>query len=298
MSRRGFTLPELLVVIGIIGVLLALTVPAVQRVRGAADRLACAGNLRALGQALKMYHNDKQRLPPGCSNLGPADPMPFSGWQLHLLPYMEEAGMWRDAFEAFRQDKDFFNQPPHTHRNTVVLGFVCPSDTRVHRAQAPFGATRRFAFTSYLGVLGVRQTRNDGVLFVNSRVRWSDIKDGLSTTLMVGERPPSTRFNAGWWYAGQGMDDRGTADMVLGVSEINTYPAGYNYGGTCDFGPFEFQRGDLYNSCSLFHFWSIHPGGGHFLFADGSTRFLKYTAREALYDLATRAGGERVAIPD
>lgn len=192
--------------------------------------------------------------------------------------------------------------PPHHHLGTVVKEFTCPADPRLRRPH-DFHSTLEgriisVAFTSYLGVLGIRQTRNDGVLFYNSRIRFGDIEDGLSTTVMVGERPPSAWFNAGWWYAGSGMDQRGTGDMVLGVSEINTYPPAYYFRGPCDFGPYEFQPGKLTYQCDQFHFWSIHPGGGHFLFADGSTRFLRYTAKDVLYDLATRAGKELTMIPE
>lgn len=68
----------------------------------------------------------------------------------------------------------------------------------------------------------------------------------------------------------------------------------YSY---CQNGPYLFQPGDLRNNCDSFHFWSTHPGGANFAFADGSVRFLSYSADPIMPALATRSGGETVEIP-
>jgi prepilin-type processing-associated H-X9-DG protein len=106
-----------------------------------------------------------------------------------------------------------------------------------------------------------------------------------------GERPPSADFWYGWWYAGYGQAGTGSADMLLGVRERNL---GGPFVSDCPAGPYHFREGRADNQCDLFHFWSLHPGGAHFLFADGSVRFLAYSADAILPALATRAGGEPV----
>src|SRR5207253_1385089 len=114
----------------------------------------------------------------------------------------------------------------------------------------------------------------DGVLYLDSHVRWADITDGTSNTLLVGERPPSSDHRYGWWYAGWGQLKTGSAEMVLGVKELRDDPK-YE---ACSPGPYTFQAGGGGNDCDTFHFWSLHLGtGANFLFADGSVRFLHYS---------------------
>lgn len=98
----------------------------------------------------------------------------------------------------------------------------------------------------------------------------------------------------GWWYAGWGQDKDGECDSVLGSRTLNL---GNRYL-SCSAGPYGYAPGRFDNPCDTFHFWSPHPGGAHFAFADGSVRFLRYSADDILPALATRAGGEAVAAPD
>lgn len=157
------------------------------------------------------------------------------------------------------------------------------------RTQNPY--TSR-AMTSYLGVAGTRVSWRDGVLYSDSRTRFADIIDGPSSTLMVGERPPSARMDLGRWYGGWGQPQDGFATNTLGVAEF-TY--GRIHG--CPMGPYGFRAGQITDQCDAFHFWSLHAGGANFLFADGSVRFLSYSAAAILPALATRAGGEVAEIP-
>ena len=83
-------------------------------------------------------------------------------------------------------------------------------------------------------------------------------------------------------------------DMFLGVSERNVTR---DYRATCPPGPYPFAPGSIHNQCDMFHFWSLHSGGAHFLFADGSARFIAYSAAPIMPALASRAGGESVAVP-
>jgi prepilin-type processing-associated H-X9-DG protein/prepilin-type N-terminal cleavage/methylation domain-containing protein len=289
MHRMAFTLVELLVVLAIAGILMALTFVGVQKAREAANRTVCTNNLRQVGLALHEYHVTNQVLPPGLD--GSTGPLPFLSWNARILPNLGDQPLWQEIMQAYAADPDFLHVPPHVHRKTVVKVFGCPSDPRA-LMPGTYPGTSRVAFTSYLGVEGTNQYLRDGVLFVDSRVRMAEVTDGTSNTLLVGERPPSANQVLGWWYAGWGQSQDGSAEMVLGALEENVYQPG------CPEVAYRFGPGSLTNQCDAFHFWSLHPGGGNFLFADGSVRLLTYGAEPLLPALATRAGGEGVSLPD
>jgi prepilin-type N-terminal cleavage/methylation domain-containing protein/prepilin-type processing-associated H-X9-DG protein len=293
-ARPGVTLLELLVVVAIVALLVGLTLAAVQRVRASASRTHCANTLRQLGLAHHQYHQAHGTFPPGISYADGKDPHPFLGWPARLLPHLERGELWSQTVAAFKQDPVFWNIPPHTGLATVVPAFLCPADARAS-TPAPVGHNGGLrAFTSYLGVEGANAGRADGLLYLDSKCRLSDVADGASNTLLVGERPPSADFVLGWWYAGWGQRKNGDAEMLLGVRSRN-------YGGNgpgCPEGPYRFTPGTFGNQCDAFHFWSPHAGGAHFALADGSVRFLRYDADDILPALASRAGGEGATPPE
>jgi prepilin-type N-terminal cleavage/methylation domain-containing protein/prepilin-type processing-associated H-X9-DG protein len=293
----GFTLLELLVVLAIVAVLLGLLAVAVQRVRERAQRLQCQSNLRNLGLALHGYHDANEAFPPALS----ARPPRYLSWMARALPYLEQDALWREAVQAYSVNPWPWANPPHPTDRMVAL-FACPSDPRLLAAASPDDIryfTRpggvahpvavRVGLTSYVGVSGTDLRGRDGTLYADSRTRLTDVLDGTSHTLLVGERPPSDDLAYGWWYAGPGQELTGSADVVLGAAERNVVRP------DCPPGPFAFGPGRFKGPCDLFHFWSPHPGGANFLAADGSVRFLSYTAAATLPALATRAGGEPVA---
>jgi prepilin-type N-terminal cleavage/methylation domain-containing protein/prepilin-type processing-associated H-X9-DG protein len=291
--HRGFSLVELLVVIAIIGVLIALIIPAVQRVRASAYRVECTNNLHQIGIAFHEYHKTFGSLPPGVSYAGGLDRYPFMSWNTRLLPYLEQQALWDQAVRAFAENPRFQANPPHTDRSIPMPIYSCPSDSRVSSA-FQLRPDSSVGLTSYLGVEGINKTTLDGCLFLDSQIRFAAIRDGTSNTLLVGERPPSADGMMGWWYAGQGQSDDGSLDLVLGVRELNQG----SWGRTCPGGPYEFRPGDVKNNCDAFHFWSMHAGGANFLFADGSVHFITYESDSIMPGLATRSGGEPVALPD
>jgi prepilin-type N-terminal cleavage/methylation domain-containing protein/prepilin-type processing-associated H-X9-DG protein len=294
--RTAMSLIELLVVIAILAVALALLLPAVQAVRGSVARADCSNRLRQLALAFEQYHGARGQLPPGFVSDAQPKNEPYTGWPARLLPYLEQYATRTRIRAAFVGDPNpltFYGHPPHAELlATVVPAFVCPADDRVrqpHRFD-----TGAVAFTSYLGVSGTSYLKKNGVLFADSRVRWAEVTDGLSNTLLVGERPPSADYRLGWWYRGWGLYQDGTGEMVLGVRERNfssDYP-------NCRPGPYTFVAGRLSEECDLFHFWSMHRGGGNFALCDGSVRFIRYGANEVMPALATRAGGEVATVPD
>jgi prepilin-type processing-associated H-X9-DG protein len=288
----AFTLIELLVVLAILFTLIGLTCAAIQRSRLTAARLQCADKLRQAGLGIHNYHATRHVLPPGLEGTLRRSNYPFLSWNARILPYLEHESLWRRIDEAYRQDPNFLDVPPHTDRSTLVPSYVCPADSRALFERGSARASP--AFTSYLGVEGTDQFKKDGLLFIDSRVRLEDVTDGTSRTLMVGERPPSADGILGWWYAGWGQAQDGSAEMVLGVREINI---GHN-GPDCPPGPYRFTIGTRNDQCDAFHFWSYHRGGANFLFADGSVRLVSYSADPIMRALATRAGGEVVDLPD
>jgi prepilin-type N-terminal cleavage/methylation domain-containing protein/prepilin-type processing-associated H-X9-DG protein len=292
-SRRGFTLIELLVVIAIIAILIGLLVPAVQRVREAAARIQCGNNLKQLGIALHSYHDSYAGLPAGVTSKRQGEPFGRMTWLARLLPYVEQDTLWKATLAAYDFQPVPYVDPPHIGFSMPIRVFSCPSDPRAFDQHTTHKA-RIVALTSYVGVLGTAYDYTDGVLFRDSHVRLTDITDGTSNTAMAGERPPSADFWYGWWYAGFGQAGTGSADMLLGARERNF---GGPFVSACPPGPYHFQAGSLNEQCDLFHFWSTHPGGAQFLFADGSVLFLSYAADNVLPALATRAGGEVVNLP-
>jgi prepilin-type processing-associated H-X9-DG protein len=295
-ARAGITLVELLVVIAILALLFGLMVPAIQKVRAAAANAQCANNLRQNGVALHNAHGGNGPFPSGMYG-GPADAnhLFMASWMLAVIPYLEHDNIYREARADYRNQPQPLRPIPHIHLKTVVKVFTCPADPRVDRAQfAPRDAVL-VGLTSYLGVSGTNTLATDGMFFTDSQIGLRDITDGTSNTLMVGERPPSTDFQFGWWYAGAGQLFTGSADMVLGVRETNFSPFSLV---PCPSGVYQYTPGRLDNQCDMFHFWSLHPGGANFLFCDASVHFLPYSANPIMPALASRSGGEAVSWTD
>ena len=218
----------------------------------------------------------------------------FSRHSVNILPFLEQQALYANAQQAYQNNPNPFSNPLHCGLSTPVVAFACPSEPRGY---GPFIAQRAgfmVAFTWYLGVSGTNYSTSDGVLFQNSRIRLTDITDGTSDTLLVDERPPSTDYQFGWWYAGTGQALSGSADMILGVRERNLQLITV---GSCPPGSYPYMPGSANNQCDMFDFWSFHPGGANFVFADGSVHFLPYSANSIMPALASRAGGEVVSPP-
>ncbi len=293
--RSGLTLIETLVVIAITSVLIGLLVGGVQKVRTAAARTQCQNTLRQIAIAGQSYHGSHTHFPLGVTPPNDTrEPFPYMTWMVRLLPYLEQDTIWNETVQAFRTNPNFQIDPTHKHRGSVLRTYTCPSDTRV-QSPAMFGGSHAYGLTSYLGVSGTNPVRADGCLLFGTPVRIADITDGTSNTLFVGERPPNDNLHFGWWYAGQGMLQDGDLDSVMGVRARCRRSDCYS---DCGDEPWRFQPGQFDKKCSFLHFWSPHTGGANFAFADGSVRFLRYSADEILPALATRARGEVVTLPE
>jgi prepilin-type N-terminal cleavage/methylation domain-containing protein/prepilin-type processing-associated H-X9-DG protein len=286
LCRRAFTLIELLVTIAVIGILLGISLPAVQAMRGAAQRTACANNLRQIALAVNNYETAFQSFPMGCHAFDDAN-WPSRTWLAEILPYIEEHSLYDQSILLYRAGISPFNHGAQLH---PVKTFGCPSDGRSGTPQWTHGP-RLVALTSYVGVFGTDRTAPTGVFIHNESIHPHQVRDGLSATLMIGERPGSPDNWYGWWYAGVGQDYSGNPDMIMGVRETNLQ---VQYAEGCPVGPYHFEKGHFDRMQDLFHFWSPHAGGANFAFCDSSIKFLPYETDSILVELATRDGHEVV----
>jgi prepilin-type processing-associated H-X9-DG protein len=195
--------------------------------------------------------------------------------------------------------------PANPALGQIVKTLICPADGRQNLTipGSQWGGNGNVAFTGYLGVASGAEGNENyagtnqqmvGILYWDSNTRLTDVTDGLSNTLMVGERPPSKDLYYGWWFAGAGWDGSGEGDVVLGARSIQ-----YAQSLGCDPNVYaHFKSGQLTQTCDQAHFWSLHSGGGNFLLGDGSVRFVIYTAADiVLPQISTRANGEINSIP-
>lgn len=289
-KRDGFSLIELLVVVGIIGVLIGLMMPAVQKTRAAAARLTCSDNLRQIGLALHAFHDSQGQLPPRAVAQGNArDPNILLGWSALILPQLEQEVLYRQSVNACSIEPDGLKNPPHTGLATVVPILTCGSDGRLSSPLTDkLGVSA--TFTSYIGIAGAYPPQINsalpGSLGFGPGCRLNDILDGLSQTIIVGERPPPDSLQAGWWYPGARGDGQGLRGpnngLFLGGSVLFADDP-------CKLKHVKFGPGTTSNPCDRFHLWSLHSGGANFLFADGSVRFLSYAADSMMVALASRA---------
>jgi prepilin-type N-terminal cleavage/methylation domain-containing protein/prepilin-type processing-associated H-X9-DG protein len=301
-ARSAFTLIELLVVIAIIAILIGLLLPAVQKVREAAARTQCTNNLKQMGLGLHNYHDTYQKLPQGTVDWNTNGTAPYEGswsWQAQILPYIEQDNVYRQA--------KAWQVPPNTYSwsnpmcSQKMKIYNCPSDSR--GASAWPGASSGLpdqATTGYLGVSGTTSTAYDGILYMGSKVTLVGITDGTSNTIMVGERPPNSNLEFGWWLTAYGYDGRGNADCVLTTNDLavaNYFNTNYGCDTTTMALKIGLQPGKPNVGCDGAHFWSFHSGGAQFLMGDGSCRMVTYTNNNIIAVLSTRMGGEVANIP-
>jgi prepilin-type N-terminal cleavage/methylation domain-containing protein len=292
-KHRAFTLIELLVVIAIIAILIGLLLPAVQKVREAASRTQCINNLKQHGIGLHAYHDATGTLPQGQSpwNQNP----PYEGawsWMAYILPYIEQDNVWRQAKAyALTQSYSWYN--PACSVNQKI--FTCPSDSRGTQQYTADPSIPPQSLTGYLGNAGQTTSSKDGVLFSGSKIKLTDITDGTSNTFMVGERPPNSNLEAGWYFAAYGVDGLGGGDCVMSSNDIaivNLFTSYYGCDTTTYANKVGLQPGKPNVGCDGAHYWSFHPGGGLFLMGDGSARMVQYSNNPFIPALSTRAGGE------
>jgi prepilin-type N-terminal cleavage/methylation domain-containing protein/prepilin-type processing-associated H-X9-DG protein len=290
-SRSAFTLVELLVVIAIIGTLMAMLVPAVQKVRAQAAVTQCQNNLKQIGIALHAYEGRMKRFPAGYVDKNPdpdsdatSDQGPGWGWAAYLLSDLDQSGV----LSQIDFTKSVAGSPV---TQTQLAIFLCPADMPIGSFTV-YGTQTMVPQSNYVASNGVKETSsypgsNDGAFLRNRPLRIRDIQDGLSNTLFVGERnsghAKSTWVGSvagGLVTADQSSDPVGNAEyaqaLVLGHGTRTHLP---NDPGLWD--------ADV--------FYSLHPGGANFLLGDGSVRMIVSSIDGIVYEnLLGRADGNAV----
>jgi prepilin-type N-terminal cleavage/methylation domain-containing protein/prepilin-type processing-associated H-X9-DG protein len=335
--RQGFTLIELLVVIAIIAILIGLLLPAVQKVREAAARMSCSNNLKQIGLAAHNYHDTQGMMPPGAS----ADIVPWrndgtttrqnwgSSWMVHLLPYIEQGNIgskWQFYGQSGWQS---------TNNNSLIKGikisvYRCPStalpELNPYSATLPGAGGIGIMYASYVAVsgsatdVGVRTFGTNlfsdlGIMSANSRNKLTDVSDGTSNTILVGEqsnhlRDANNQIILGGTFGGAsriavtsaGPDgwiqgcvvtvpaSSGGNDVVYNVATVR-YPIN-QIGMTLGAGGCSDNVG---NNVPLS---SLHSGGCNLVFGDGSVRYwTNGTSLQTLSYAANRSDGQVFANP-
>jgi prepilin-type N-terminal cleavage/methylation domain-containing protein/prepilin-type processing-associated H-X9-DG protein len=325
-TRRasGFTLIELLVVIAIIGILIALLLPAVQKIREAAARMQCSNNLKQLALACHNYHDAEGRFPVN-SLITDQDKnwiSPNWSWLARILPYIEQGNMYQQAgIPTQRLDGGAPIQNPPTNPTQIVVAtqvktFLCPSDDssqgpRTDRANLP---GMLVGVTNYKGVAGANwgyyrnaQLANDAGKPPNiaTNARWINPStiNGSYNGLNDGD---GIFFRADYRVKRRITDiTDGTSNTFMIGEDIPSknihcaWPFANTATGTCGIGPNNLTGfngttlttpGDWPN---LYSFRSRHLGGLQFAYADGSVHFISDTIPLSIYRaMATISGGE------
>jgi prepilin-type N-terminal cleavage/methylation domain-containing protein/prepilin-type processing-associated H-X9-DG protein len=305
-ARRAFTLVELLVVIAIIGVLVALLLPAVQSAREAARRMQCSNNLKQLALACHGYQTAFTALPMSigpwvdqCAN-GAREPN-GKGWIISALPFLEQQNLY-DQFAVGFKGSFFSNggikNPACAEAMRTRLSFLnCPSEPsgrQLSDHENQWEGTK-VAVTNYKGVIGdtrmgetpyhsgtspdchSREGCNGTFyrcMYVDN-ISLASIRDGTSNTFFIGEDVPSQNWHSAAFYS--------NGDYASCHAPLNYFVP---------------PPGDANNWGRVISFRSLHPGGAHFAYGDGSVRFTTDTINYSLYRaLSTKAGGEIVSLP-
>ena len=320
--RRGFTLIEVLVVIALIGILVALLMPAVVSARGAARRASCANNLKQIGLAMHNHHSVSGTFPPGYTLRGDEEgnsSVPGWGWGFALLGYLEQGTL----YDAANIDLQCVMPQQRTVIGSQLSTFLCPSSPGDGPLQVGYIEDPSFPASYDYGGLAAGQyvasagnidltpwyldsdrrkirdvARGDGVFYLNSRTSAGDIRDGTSSTLMAGERSRNVA-DASWAGLPTFQAPICTeADwptkactsamfMVLGRTRPTT----------------DLLRGAIPVEVNTPNarwsgpdgYWSLHEGGSNFLFCDGSVRFIKESVSPDIFtSISTRSKGEVV----
>lgn len=290
--RNGFTLIELLVVIAIIAVLVGLLVPAVQKVREAANRMSCTNNLKQIGLALHNHNDTFGSFPAGYMDFqsqvaNPANLGPGWGWGSRILPFLEQDNLYR----AIRFDKSVADPLNASIRAQVVKTFLCPSDNH-SQAFMTDGNGVNVGPSNYVGMFGSSEMeeypgRGEGCFFRNSRIRIADLADGSSNTLMIGER--SSRLCKSTWTGFV----LGAVTFPVGEPDDAEQPYPLILGHTGVMDPEDPPHTPNGLKLHAEDFSSNHTGGVNFLQGDGAVRMIRNSIRPAAWvALGTRAGGE------
>ena len=296
-SPRGFTLIELLVVIAIIAVLIALLLPAVQQAREAARRSQCKNHLKQIGLGLANYEETHKNYPIGHQYRGTFDGSGLDSasgtddggtgfaWSYYILPFMDQAGHYKKFDSSFPIANSGITQS-NANRAAAAIPMTwarCPTDlaplTGNTHAAADIGNIRPHATTSYSASSGSfdggqggfphqNQDQRNGIFYRDSQIQLKDVRDGMSNTIFVGESSWQVNGNGRLYgsvqAAGGFANGQSNRFMATGQLQLNS--------------PIDIPPGVVAAS-----FASDHVGGAHFLFGDGTVRFVNQNIQHTNY---------------
>jgi prepilin-type N-terminal cleavage/methylation domain-containing protein/prepilin-type processing-associated H-X9-DG protein len=303
-KRKGFTLIELLVVIAVIAILVGLLLPSVQAARDAALRGACSNNLKQIGLALTQYHDANLGYPSGYVASAPSgDPnfatAPGWGWSAFILPYLEQQGVYSQIQAAIQAQTPITDPSVAAAIQATIPTYLCPGDTAPRTAFPVYSLAGNTTYpliysdgapgsvlagaSSYAACVG-RDEDSDadgvagsGVFFCNSKIRITDVKDGASNTILVGEKAWGNAQHV-WVGAIPGCA------MVYGPNNPCLAIVSGGMPNTPMYAPPMLVQSHAHlinpsfdSDGGLDDFSSLHRGGANFLFADGSVHFVHTT---------------------
>jgi prepilin-type N-terminal cleavage/methylation domain-containing protein/prepilin-type processing-associated H-X9-DG protein len=277
----GFTLVELLVVIAVVGILIALLLPAIQAARESARRTSCTSNMRQLGVALATYHDVFGVLPAAVADDWGGSTQLHS-WAVFILPYIEETPLY-NQYDFAAGHNAAVNRPVVSTRVAI---YCCPSSD-----DAYYEGDGHYYKGDYAACSGTEPVENGGPMFPASRVPFRKITDGLSSTFLVGEL---YFHNLGWARGSAagttGGGGGGGAAFSRGVSRW------WSCNSPCARPGINPAKTECNNHCEQrFQFSSPHPLGVYFTYCDGHVRFVgDATDVDVLRALTTIAGEEVV----
>ncbi|MBX3426637.1 MAG: DUF1559 domain-containing protein [Pirellulales bacterium] len=280
----AFTLVELLVVIAIIGVLVAMLLPAIQAAREAARRSSCQNNVAQLGLAVLGYEFSRESLPAGCLNPdGPVRNEPIGrhvSWVVQILPYIEQY----NAYRLFDQEAGAYAPQNQAVREVSLALMTCPSYPGWERSERG-----GFAHSTYAGCHHHEEApidaKNTGLLYLNSRIRYRDMLDGSSQTILLAEMFPDEQNGLGW--------ASGTPATLRNTGRIESWRESRERRS-----PSGSSAETRVDPLHVGGFGSTHPGIFLAAFADGSVRHVSENLEpEVLAQLGHRADGKLLKDP-
>ena len=296
-KRAAFTLIELLVVVAVIGILIAIILPAVHMVRETARRTSCANHLKQMGTAIHSFHDVNRRLPSAFTQ--PEQAM----WTALILPFLEQESLYDTLDLAGPWDVD--GSANELACSVYIPVYRCPSSRAPDRIEEAQGIANRVP-CNYLACASgtgfresgpkpwVGESDSDGVFYVNSRTRLKEVTDGTATTVLVGE----AIFSFEIWQDDYDGNTQVIDHWYIGTSELPLYTNELSeaVGSTAVPLNATLDENSEANDKELC-FSSFHPGGAQVVFVDGHIQFLAETIDRQIFGaLGTRASGEAVGL--